>query len=198
VLLSSGEAELRDLAFRQITFGGEAASQAVLDAARRIWPRARVSHVYASTEAGDICCVSDGLAGIPQAKFSSNRYSFSTEGELFVSERPTGDLWELRDGRYHFVGRRREMINVGGIKVSPLRVEDVATSIEGVEEARAYAQASPLMGQLVALDYRGTVAERELRRELRARLPKEAWPALIRKVDCIKVTDAGKVDRIDE
>jgi len=39
-------------ALRQITLGGEIADQAVLDALARRFPGARITHVYASTEAG--------------------------------------------------------------------------------------------------------------------------------------------------
>ena len=40
---------------------------------------------------------------------------------------PTGDLVELRDGRVYFVGRTTDTINVGGVKVHPLPVEEVAS-----------------------------------------------------------------------
>ena len=37
----------------------------------------------------------------------------------------TGDMLELRDGRYYFSGRRGGIINVGGLKVHPEEVEAV-------------------------------------------------------------------------
>lgn len=37
----------------------------------------------------------------------------------------TGDLFDLRDGRFYFVGRRDGMINVGGSKVYPEEIEAV-------------------------------------------------------------------------
>jgi acyl-CoA synthetase (AMP-forming)/AMP-acid ligase II len=38
------------------------------------------------------------------------------DAEGFVD---TGDMVELRGERYHFVGRRGDIINIGGLKVHP-------------------------------------------------------------------------------
>src|SRR5262249_15060627 len=50
MMLVASESALAALPLRQVTFGGEEATQAVLDAAHRLWPDARVTHTYASTE----------------------------------------------------------------------------------------------------------------------------------------------------
>jgi acyl-coenzyme A synthetase/AMP-(fatty) acid ligase len=66
--------------------------------------------------------------------------------------RATGDLVEVRDDRIHFVGRTTEIINVGGAKVHPLPIEEIAHSVPGVEIAAAYGRPNPITGQIVALD----------------------------------------------
>jgi acyl-CoA synthetase (AMP-forming)/AMP-acid ligase II len=182
-------------AIRQITFGGEAATQSVLDLAVSIWPQARVSHVYASTECGDICCVSDGRAGIPQKKFSNS--TFTSEGELIWDGMSTGDFWDLVDGRYQFRGRREEIINVGGNKISPLRIEEFAMQ-HGATAARAYAITNPLMGSLVGLEYSGGPDEKQLAVKFRGTFEKYACPASLKKVDHISITAAGKTQRIKQ
>jgi acyl-CoA synthetase (AMP-forming)/AMP-acid ligase II len=65
IQLGTPPSTLRRIPFRQITFGGEYATQDVLDQAARLWPAARVTHVYAATEFGDLWAVSDGRAGCP-------------------------------------------------------------------------------------------------------------------------------------
>ena len=92
LLLADGAGTLESWRIRQVTFGGEAVRQSVLDLAASLWPGARITHVYASTEQGDICAVSDGLAGVPAYKFSSYHLS---AGELLINGQSTGDLWEL-------------------------------------------------------------------------------------------------------
>lgn len=195
LVLAVGKDVLSALDFVQITFGGEAVTQSVLDLAHSIWPHARLSHVYAATEFGDICSVSDGLAGVPREKFERLGFELLPDGELVIDGRRTGDLWELKNNRYYFVARREEVINVGGVKVSPLDVEAVVLNISGVVEARAYAVASPLVGQMVGLDYSGSAEVAEVKKHIRERLPKVAWPVSINKVECIEITDAGKLSR---
>lgn len=179
---------------RQVTFGGEAATQSVLNLAASILPQARVSHIYASTEFGDICCVSDGRAGIPQNKFAAA--TLTSEGELIWDGLPTGDFWDLVDGRYQFRGRREEIINVGGNKISPLRIEEFAIQ-QGAIAARAFGISNPLMGSLVGLEYVGGPDTREMAKKFRAAFEKYACPASLKKVDKIEITMAAKTQRIN-
>lgn len=188
-----GKKSLSAIGFTQVTFGGEAVSQSVLDLAHTIWPQARLSHVYATTEFGDVCSVSDGIAGVPRHKLERPGFEFSNDGELLIRGIPSGDLWILKDGRYHFVARREDIINVGGAKVSPLEVENAVLGLGGVEEARAYAVPSPLVGQVVGLDYCGTPRVAEVKSHLRRMLPKVAWPAMINRVERIELTSASKL-----
>lgn len=55
------------LGLRQISLGGEIATQDLLDALSRTYPTARITHVYATTETGSVFAVSDGHAGFPAA-----------------------------------------------------------------------------------------------------------------------------------
>jgi len=57
----------KGLPVRQITIGGEAVDQVTLDQLRAAFPGARISQIYASTEAGALFAVRDGRAGFPAA-----------------------------------------------------------------------------------------------------------------------------------
>ena len=48
-----------------VRLSGEIADDAVLGALRALYPRARIEHAYASTEAGVVFAVDDGRAGFP-------------------------------------------------------------------------------------------------------------------------------------
>lgn len=192
LVIRDGEKALQSAPIKQITFGGEAANQSVLDLAKSVWPEARISHVYASTELGDICSVSDGLEGVPASKFLS--YLFTEDGEMWVGNTSTGDIWERRGDRYYFVGRKNEIINVGGNKVSPIVIEEFALS-NGAKVAKAYSIPSPLMGSLVGLDIVGELDTKELLLAYRAKFPKYMCPISINKVDEIEITSAGKLKR---
>ena len=61
----------------------------------------------------------------------------------------TGDLVEV-DGEFiRFLGRKSEIINVGGEKVHPSEVESVLHEIDGVEEAAVVGEPNPITGQIV-------------------------------------------------
>src|SRR5665647_2011411 len=137
-LLMSGSAS--GFAPRYVRLSGEIADQAVLDGLRHAFPEASIGHAYASTEAGVGFAVNDGLEGFPASMVGPNRDGVEmkvedgslrirstraahayvgrhaaalTDSDGFVD---TGDMVELRGDRYHFVGRRGGIINIGGLK----------------------------------------------------------------------------------
>src|SRR5580704_2495948 len=134
------------MAPRYVRLSGEIADQAILDGLHAVYPDADIAHAFASTEAGVAFDVGDGLAGFParyigrpgdvamrvadgSLRIRSGRtargylggVAFPRDEAGFVD---TGDMVELRDGRYYFIGRRRGgIINIGGLKVHPEEVE---------------------------------------------------------------------------
>src|SRR6185312_5431969 len=169
-------AESRELHPRQITLGGEIVDQPILNALRAQFPAARISHIYASTEAGAAFTVNDGLAGFPRKLLDSPPagLELKVNAEGFLLIRPelreqsylandtrlfdedgfvnTGDLVRLTDDRAFFLGRANGTINVGGNKVPPEEVESVLHTIPGVRVARVYGKRSSITGTLVVAD----------------------------------------------
>lgn len=217
-LLSRGQ--LRALELRQITIGGEAVSESLLRQLASWFPAARISHIYATTEIGSTIAVSDGKAGLPEEVLDrgvSNRVQLRiVEGELHARSRvgmfgyhdsevvaddwiPTGDLVEIRDGRIHFVGRVGSVINVGGVKVPPLPIEEIMGNVGGVEVVRVFGRSNPITGNIVAAD---VVAEPgcdllDLRRDITLAckvLPEAHRPRIVRMVDSLSVVQM-KLDR---
>lgn len=165
--------ESGSLGLRQITLGGEPTPESLLARLRKLFPKAKVTHVYAGTEFGSVVSVNDGRAGLPLSVLDRGEDSPASfrivDEELQVRSRvgmlgylgdpateehwqPTGDLVEISDDRIRFVGRTTEIINVGGAKVHPLPIEELACSVDGVELAAAYGHPNPVTGEIVALD----------------------------------------------
>lgn len=163
-LLASADRRVLDRArVQRITLGGEAADGPLLEAATASFPQARVTHVYATTELGEVFRVSDGKPGFPAAWLGRElpggvRLSTRRDGELLVqlsrdtAEIPTGDVIEHQGERCLFAGRRSDVILVGGAKVLPARVEEILRGVPGIAEARAYGQPSAITGELVAAE----------------------------------------------
>ena len=190
-------AEARSLRLEQITLGGEATPEALIERLRRMFPAARISHVYAGTEFGSAVSVGDGRSGLPASVLSRSEGAEVrmriVDGELQVRSRfgmlgyhdndtaegewcPTGDLVELRGDRIHFIGRTTEVINVGGAKVHPLPIEHLVSSVEGVGLAAVYGRPNPITGQIVAVDVVAAPGADQRRIEAEIRKACEALP----------------------
>ena len=227
-LLMSGAAS--EFSPRYVRLSGEIADQAVLDGLRRAFPAASIGHAYASTEAGVGFAVNDGLEGFPAAMVGENRDGVEmkvvdgslrirsrraahayvgrqaaalTDGDGFVD---TGDMVELRGDRYHFVGRRGGIINIGGLKVHPEEIEAVINRHAEVRMSRARSRRSPITGAIVVADVilaDGADAGRsdEIRDKIlaacRASLAPHKVPAMIKFVTALDITAAGKLARTD-
>ncbi len=208
-LMRSGEV-LSKVGLRQITLGGEPVDQAVLDLLTEAFPDARVSWVYASSEAGASIAVHDGKAGFPEAwltKRSVNRPALSIrEGELVIAsphrgegveaELRTGDRAETRDSRVLITGRlASDEINVGGSKVSASQVRDVLQSHPGVIWAAVKGRRAPVVGTVVQADVvlaAGSTTETELAQYCTERLADYAVPRRFRFLDSIPLKESLK------
>ena len=178
LLFADGD-NLRKLSLRQLTLGGEAVDQPLLDRLRDTFPAARLIHIYATTELGRCFSVTDGKAGFPlsmlQPTEGPNAELRIEDGELLVRSKnrmeqylanegsnlqgfdddgwfATGDQVEVHGDRVFFAGRLGDMINVGGNKVRPMVVENVVRQVSGVADVRIYGQTSSIAGELVACD----------------------------------------------
>lgn len=217
--------ELRDggprPALRQITLGGEAVPGPLLGELRRTFPDARISQVYAANEYGSMRSVRDGSAGLPMSALGERPDADVAlkivDGELWVRSRtgmlgylgsavddpdawrPTGDLVEVVGDRVHFRGRTSEIINVGGVKVHPLPIEERIGAVPGVALVRVYGRPNPVAGAIVAAEIvaRDNADRDEIRDAIRAAcvdLPDAARPRSIRFVEQL-ATAGDKIKR---
>lgn len=222
-LLMTGPIE--ELPLRIISLGGEISDQGILNTLRSRFSAARITHIYASTEAGVGFSVTDGRSGFPAAFLESPPpgIELRTDAEGFLHLRPaksdqqylgreeaisdsqgwinTGDLVERRDDRLLFLGRANGSINVGGRKVQPHEVEEVILGVEGVAFASVSGRKNPILGSLVearVVPRPGADAAR-LKEAIKAacidRLEDFKRPAVIRITDDIALNSAGKVLR---
>jgi acyl-CoA synthetase (AMP-forming)/AMP-acid ligase II len=97
----------------------------------------------------------------------------------------TQDLVE-RDGEYiRILGRRSELINVGGEKVHPTEIENVLLQLDNVKDVTVRGQPNPITGEVVAAKITTLVPEdpgalkRRVRQFCRARLEGYKMPAVI-------------------
>ena len=99
----------------------------------------------------------------------------------------------------HLIGRNDDVINVGGYKISPIEVEDVALSFPMIKDCICISVPSSITGEALKLlfveETVDTVKTKELARFLDSRLERYKVPQLYEKVGSIKRTFNGKIDR---
>jgi acyl-coenzyme A synthetase/AMP-(fatty) acid ligase len=217
------------IAPRYIRLSGEIADQAILNSLRAFYPDAEISHAFATTEAGVAFDVRDELSGFPASMLAGAsgvdlkvvdatlRVRSRRNAKRYLGENPpalkdaegfvdTGDVLELRDGRYHFQGRRDGMINVGGLKVHPEEVEAVLNRHPQVRLSLVKTKKNPITGSLVAADVllqdastpageQALELQQTIKQFCRQSLAPHKVPATIRFVPALAFSDTGKLVR---
>jgi acyl-coenzyme A synthetase/AMP-(fatty) acid ligase len=225
--LMSASAQL--IAPEYVRLSGEIADQGIINHLRSTYPQAKIAHAFASTEAGVAFEVNDETAG-----FDASALERTPEVEMKVEDRTlrvrsariasrylgdsapilkavdgfvdTGDVVELREGRYYFAGRRDGMINVGGLKVYPEEIEAVINRHPEVQMSLVRTKKNPITGALVVADVILKSGQQNDLREsdaikddilllCRESLSSHKVPAVINFVPQFAVTEAGKVMR---
>ena len=164
------------IAPRYVRMSGEIADQAILDSLRAVYPRAKIGHAYASTEAGVGFEVDDEREGFPAGFLGEPRNGVEIKiegGTLRVRSAgtavrylgegcgpvagedgfvDTGDVIMVRGERCYFAGRIGGIINVGGLKVHPEEVEAVINRHPKVRMSLVRPKKNPITGAVVVAD----------------------------------------------
>ena len=214
---------------KYVRLSGEIVDQGILNRLRAFYPKARIVHAFASTEAGVAFEVTDEMAGFPaeaiertpgvemKVEDSSLRVRSARAACCYLGAQApklkdadgfvdTGDIIELRDGRYSFIGRRDGMINVGGLKVHPEEVEAVINRHPEVQISLVRTKKNPVTGALVVADVVLKADGRATQRDMRAlqddivlicreALSSYKVPSAINFVPALAVAESGKMIR---
>lgn len=184
-----GSAECNAAAWhpRQITLGGEIVRPSLAARAVQRFPETRFTCIYATAELGVLATThrTDGWYELDSLERHCDEWRVR-EGLLQVRVqedwKSTGDGVKISNRRFCVTGRQDEIANVAGAKVNLVEIGLLAETVPGVRRAVAFAEASPVVGQIVSLRYEMTEGadavevESCLQTELRQRLRKEAWP----------------------
>lgn len=159
---------------RLLTVGGAAVDEALLRRAQETLPEVKLVVTYGLTEAGPRVATrfvrrhEDLPAGTVGRVLPGVDLWVDTEGQIFVRSPSvrvgvlekgrirlapawvaTGDLGELgSNGTLRLIGRRRPMINRGGVKIAPGEIERVLCSDPNVVAARVVAMPHARLGEV--------------------------------------------------
>lgn len=151
-----------------VTYGTEVMPESTLRRFHELFPHIRLQQTYGLSEVGILRSksrASDSLwvkvggegfetrvvDGMLEIRAQSAMLGYLNAPSPFTEDGwfKTGDAVEV-DGEYiRILGRKSEMINVGGEKVYPAEVESVLQTMSGVEDAVVAGEANPITGQIV-------------------------------------------------
>lgn len=214
---------------RWIEIGSQAMTRDEKLAMRALFPRACIVQHYGLTEASrstflDVRAADDDALDSVGGPVGATEIGITPEGrikirgphvarELLLGGKRvpnvdpegwfiTNDLGEWRDGRLYFRGRFDDVINIGGIKVSPDRLEDDVRAALRIDTGFCIARvADPMRGEavLVAAVRSLSTPDHKLRAATTAGLSAlgiDASSAVtVTRVDALPTTDSGKIQR---
>ncbi|MCK4403805.1 MAG: long-chain fatty acid--CoA ligase [candidate division Zixibacteria bacterium] len=189
---------------KTVTYGTEPMPESTLKRFHQLFPHIRLQQTYGLSEVGilrskskssDSLWVKVGgegfqtrvVNGILQIKARSSMLGYLNAPSPFAKDGwfDTGDYVEV-DGEYiKILGRKSEIINVGGEKVYPAEVESVVRELDGVSDVTVYGEKNPITGQIVCakitpskeVDHKKFVAE--LKKHCRKRLQNYKVPVKV-------------------
>lgn len=158
---------------RVITYGTEAMPESLLQRLKKVFTKTKFVQTFGTSETGIIQTESRSSESLEIKLGDPNVEYKVVSGELWLRSRTqilgylnasmdsftddgwfqTGDLVDEKENGYiQVIGRNKEVINVGGLKVLPMEVESVLLEMDEVSDCMVYAEKSAITGQIVVAD----------------------------------------------
>ena len=147
-------------------------------------------------EEGEVCVKGDHVTcsywNETPERFASDFYN----GFFRMGDCATMDA----DGNIYLKSRIKEMINVGGKKVSPMEVEDILNTISGIKESACIGIPDPgiVLGEVVKafIVADESLTNEEILSQLKPQLEVYKLPIEIERISEIPKTNSGKIQRL--
>lgn len=172
ILISEAHIKYDLSSIRLITYGTEPMPESLLKNLKAAFPRVKFLQTFGTSETG-ITQTSSKSSTSTLIKIDDPNTEYKiVDSELWLRSKTqilgylnfnmdrftedgwfkTGDLVEKSGDDYiKIIGRKTEMINVGGEKVLPAEVESVLFEIPEIKDCIVFAESNPITGQMVAV-----------------------------------------------
>lgn len=204
-----------------ISYGTEPMSESTLKSLNKAFPGVKFRQTYGLIEVGVLRTKSkdDGSLWLKlggegfDVRVSENILQIKSESAIlgylnypapFTSDGYfiTGDYAETDGDYYRIIGRKSDLINIGGEKVFPVEIENVIREIENVAEVMVYGEKNPITGSIICADVSLIKPEDKvkfrsrLKKFCRDRLQGYKIPAKINIVESINISERFKKKHI--
>ncbi|MGE4170317.1 MAG: fatty acid--CoA ligase family protein [Candidatus Margulisiibacteriota bacterium] len=197
---------------QRLTFGGEKFDAGLLPALKKVFPNAKMTNVYASTELGSILAADGDVFSLKDdqkhlIKIEDNliwvHEDLLAQSETAITQNgwyKTGDRIEVITESpltFRFMGRDTDLINVGGNKVNPTEVEEALLALPDITAAHVYGKPNSVLGTVLCCDVVSAVpvSEKTIRLFLKDRLQPFKIPRFIQQIPTLSTTRTGKIRR---
>ena len=185
---------------KSIIAGSQGFDKNDLEAVKAVLPNAEMTLYYGASELNYITYIKDGemtgdrtLIGRPFKGVGVSVHGGETGVKCPATLGDCGSIDE--NGMLHFLGRRDDMYNINGIKVSGLKVESALLDCDGVEDAAALAEKSGGKDLLTVFVVGRGLNKAGLLQKLHGKLTEHELPKHIIFVDALPKNESGKTDR---
>jgi acyl-coenzyme A synthetase/AMP-(fatty) acid ligase len=201
---------------KRITFGGEKSDTSLYNKIKQLFPFAKISNIYASTEIGallnsegeffkipidlidkiiilenELCVEASLLGKSEEIKFVDNYYH-------------TGDIVEFIDESktlFKFISRKSDYVNVGGYKVNLGEIENEIFKIAGVNLVSVSSKPNSVLGNIIIANIVKSedvenLTEQVIRTELSKKIQDFKIPRKINFVAELNYSRTGKLNKI--
>ncbi|MCT4591245.1 MAG: fatty acid--CoA ligase family protein [Carboxylicivirga sp.] len=196
---------------KRITSGGEKFSEKTFDQLTQCFPNAKLTNVYASTEAGTLFASNNEIFSVkPEyaelVRIQNNELLIhaqlmgmtETHHEEWYNTEDVVEILSNNPLQFKFISRKSDMINVGGYKVNPQEVEETILSISGITNVRVYPKKNSVLGNIICCEVVASdenITESSIRSFLQAKIQEFKIPRIIRFVKELSTTRTGKIKR---
>ena len=194
----------------RITLGGEKSNESLHQTIKLIFPKAKINNIYATTEFGSILVSKGDLFSIPKEMELLVKV---IDNELWVKSEllaiPSDDEW-YKSGdqvvivnssplQFRFIGRKSEMINVGGNKVNPNEIEEIMRGFDEINNVVVFGKANSVLGNIlcanIMLNNEHRIDKKTIIDRLKIKLQEFKIPRILNFVEEINTTRTGKLRR---
>lgn len=151
-----------------ISYGTEPMPKVTLDKLAKIFPNITLQQTYGLIELGVMRTKSEANGSL-WVKIGGEGYSYRIKSGLLEIKAKaamlgylnapspftrdgwykTGDQVEIKGEYLKILGRKSEIINVGGDKVYPQEVENIIMQVQNIADVTVYAEKNPILGNIV-------------------------------------------------
>lgn len=204
-----------------ISYGAEIMSETLLKKLNQNFKNTKISQKFGTSETGSFVVKSKSNDSLFMKIDDKNIEYKIVENELYLKSKTqilgylnvdesfvdgwfkTGDLVQsTEEGYLKIIGRSKEIINVGGLKVLPIEIENVILELDFIKDVLVFGEKNTITNESVSCkiilkeNIDQSIAKKQILKHIRANLEKHKIPTKIKFISNLELNDRFKKKRV--